>query len=229
MKVMQRLDRLVDMVSPFVLLQDDKLLAFARCLTFAEYSEMQGDRGRLLDMRYAETRLTPSAQFSLNTFTEILRVLAVVTDEDPDTIAVLPVIARLIDASPRVQMGILSEESDLAPLAALLPDIDALSTVEEWVLPQFLIFDEEWELQAQWGPRPAAVERNLVEWLDRYPEYETLADDESPASQARFASLTSMLTQEMRVWYNSSLATACQQEFCDVLTALLPSDENGES
>jgi hypothetical protein len=33
----------------------------------------------------------------------------------------------------------------------------------------------------------------------------------------------------MRLWYNSSLAAACQQEFCDVVTALLPPDENGES
>lgn len=223
------LDRLVEMVSPFVLLQDDKLLAFGRCLAFTDYCELQGDRGRLLEMRYAETRLTPSAQFTLNTCTEILRVLAVVTDQDPDTIAVLPVIVRLIDASPRVRLRILSEDSDLTPLATLLPDTDALSAVEEWVLPQFLFFDDEWELQAQWGPRPVAAERNLTGWLNRYPEYDALADDESPAGQERYAALTSALTHEMRVWYNSSLAAACQQEFCDVLTALLPSDENGES
>jgi hypothetical protein len=217
------------MGSPFALLQDDRLLAFGRCLAFADYCELQGDRSRLLETRYAETRLMPAAQYTVNACPEILRVLAVVTDEDPDTVAVLPVIARLIDASPRIQLGILSEAGDLTPLAALLPDTDALSALEEWVLPQFLIFDDEWELQAQWGPRPTMAERNLAAWLDRYPEYDMLADDESPAGQERFATLTVALTQEMRVWYNSSLAGACQQEFCDLLTALLLSDENGES
>jgi hypothetical protein len=217
------------MASPFALLHDDKQLAFGRCLAFAEYCELQGERGRLLEIRYGETRLTPAAQFTLNTCPEILRVLAVVTDEDPDTFAVLPVIARLIDVSPRVRLGILSEEGDLSPLTILLPATDALSAVEEWVLPQFLIFDEEWELQAQWGPRPTAGERNLAQWLDRYPEYDALADDESSSGQQRYAALTNALTQEMRLWYNSSLAAACQQEFCDVVTALLPPDENGES
>jgi hypothetical protein len=217
------------MVSTLAVLQNDKMLAFGRCLTFAEYSQSQDDRGQLLELRYAETRLTPAIQLAMNTYGEVLCVVALVTNEDPDTIAVLPVIARLIEASPRVQLCILSEESDLAPLTALLPDIDVLSAIEEWVLPQFLIFDDEWELQAQWGPRPAATERNLAEWLNRYPEYEMLADDETIAAQERYAALTTALTHEMRVWYNSALSIACQQEFCDLLTALLPSDENGEN
>ncbi|MBO9392455.1 thioredoxin family protein [Caldilinea sp.] len=209
-------------------LPDDKLLAFEQCLTFQEYCELQEERNRLLTMRYAETRLTPAVQLALNAYEAPLNILAVVTDEDPDTIAVLPIIARMVDASPRMQLHILSESDDLMPLAALLPGVDVLNIVEEWVLPQFLVFDDEWELQAQWGPRPAQAEGNLNEWLSRYPEYEKLADDESPVAQRQYAALTTALTYEMRLWYNSSLATACQQEFCDVLLALLQSEENDE-
>lgn len=217
------------MVGALTVLQDDKLMAFERCLTFAEYCAVQGDRGRLLEMRYAESRLTPAAQYAMTTYSEMLNVVAIVTDEDPDTIAVLPVIARLIDASLRIQLRVVSEAGDLMPLATLLPDLDVMNAIEEWVLPQFLIFDDEWELQAQWGPRPAEVEGNLAAWLNRYPEYEMLADDESTAAQQRYAELTTALSYEMRVWYNSSMATACQQEFCELLTTLLSSDENGES
>ena len=216
------------MVDATLVLPEDRLLAFEGCLTFREYCELQEERDRLLRMRYAETRLEPSLQLKLNACEEPLNILAVVTDEDPDTVAVLPIVARMVDASPRLQLRVLSESRDLTPLVALLPGVDALNAVEEWVLPQFLIFDDEWELQAQWGPRPSQAEGNLSEWLSRYPEYETLADDETPAAQRRYAALTTALTYEMRVWYNSSLATACQQEFCDTLLAIVQSEESDE-
>ena len=209
-------------------LQDDKTTAFEHCLMYSEYCLSQGDRGQLLQMRYAETRLTPAAQYAMTIYGEPLNVVAIVTDEDPDTVAVLPVIARLLDVSLRIQLRVLPEVGDLTPLATLLPELDVVSALEEWVLPQFFVFDDEWELQAQWGPRPTQVEGNLGAWLSRYPEYEALADDESAAAQERYAALTAALTHEMRVWYNSSAAVACQNEFCDLLTALLPADENGE-
>ena len=210
-----------------VVLAGDKALAYGRCMTFTEYCQLQADRGRLLQMRYAETRLAPLLQAGMVEYGDAFAVVALVTDDDPDTTAVLPVIARLLAVSGRVQLRILTD-ADMRPLATLLPEVDLAAALEEWDLPQFFVFDEDWELQGQWGPRPAQAQRNLLEWLSRYPEYETLADDESAAAQERYAVLTTALIHEMRVWYNSSLAEACQREFYDVLAALLSSDETSE-
>lgn len=210
-----------------VVLASDKAVAAGHCMTFAEYCQSQSDRGRLLRMRYAETRLHPALQAGMIDYADALVVVALVTDDDPDTTAVLPVIARLLAASCRMQLRILTD-ADLFPLTTLLPNIDLITALEEWDLPQFFVFDEDWELQAQWGPRPTQAERNLLEWLDRYPEYETLADDESVVAQERYSALTTQLMHEMRVWYNSSLSTACQREFYEVLTALLAVDEISE-
>jgi hypothetical protein len=212
-----------------VVLAEDKTLAYGRCMTFTDYCRLQTDRGRLLQMRYAETRLAPTLQASMVEYGDALAVVALVIDGDPDMIAVLPVIARLLSVSGRVQLRVLTD-ADMRPLAVLLPDVDLAASLEEVDLPQFFIFDEEWELQAQWGPRPAQAERNLLEWFSRYPEYETLADDESAAAQDRYAALTTVLIHEMRIWYNSSLAEACEREFYDVLAALLSDETNeGES
>lgn len=210
-----------------ILLASDKALTLAHGLTFAEYCQSQADGGSLLRMRYAETRLLSDLQAGMVDYADALVVAALVTDDDPDTIAVLPVIARLLAASCRVQLRIFTD-ADVRPLTSLLPDIDLTAALEEWDLPQFLIFDEEWELQAQWGPRPEQAERNLLEWLSRYPEYETLADDESVTAQERYSALTMELIHEMRVWYNSSLAAACQREFYAVLATLLAPDEASE-
>ncbi|MFM7174145.1 MAG: thioredoxin family protein [Caldilinea sp.] len=212
------------------ILAEDKLLAFAQCLTFRDYSQwLGGERNLLLARRYTESRRTPAAQAAVNSYSESLAVLALLTDDDPDTVAVLPVLARLFDASPRLQLRILSESLDLAPLATLWPELDVAAALEEWDLPQFLIFDEEWELQAQWGPRPRQAEQQLSAWLQQYPHYEALADDESPAAQAQFADLTVKLTQEMRSWYNSTLSAACQQEVCELLATLLPIEESADT
>lgn len=209
------------------LLVNDKALAYGRCMTFTEYCQFQSDQGRLLQMRYAETRLAPTLQAGMVACGETFAVVALVTDDDPDTTAVLPVIARLLAVSRRVQLRILTD-ADVRPLAVLLPDVDFVAALEEWDLPQFFIFDEEWELPAQWGPRPVQAERNLHEWLNRYPEYEALAEDESDAAQERYAVLTTALIHEMRVWYNSALSEACQREFYAVLAALMSPDEVSE-
>ena len=105
------------------ILADDKAIAYGRCLTFPEYCQLQEDRGRLLQMRYAETRLAPARQDAMVGYGEMLYVVALVTDEDPETTAVLPVVVRLTDASQRIQMRILSDE-DLRLLTVLLPDLD---------------------------------------------------------------------------------------------------------
>ena len=213
---------------PVRVLPLDRTLAFNHCQTYAMFLLEQEDQGRLLTQRYAETLLLPALQDAMAHYPDILSILALVDGEDPDTVAVLPIITRLVDSAPRIQLRVLADEDDLTALAMLLPDLDVDAALEEWDLPQFLIFDEDWELQGQWGPRPAAVERNLEAWLSRYPDYEALAEDESEAGLARFAELTEKLVQEMRIWYNSGSSANCQTEFCDMLTSLQAPDEAGE-
>ncbi|MBK8047127.1 MAG: hypothetical protein IPK16_08390 [Anaerolineales bacterium] len=93
--------------------------------------------------------------------------------------------SRLLDAGARLQLRILSDEEDLSPLTILLPDVDLGAAYEEWDLPQFFLFDEDWELQGQWGPRPAAAEPKLEAWLAAHPEYERLIEEETATGGSR--------------------------------------------
>ncbi len=107
----------------------------------------------------------------------------------------------------------------------LARDLDLVAVLEEWDLPQFLIFDEDWELAAQWGPRPAAAEARLDAWLGKHPEYEALGEEETPAAQQRYAAWAQELTYEMRTWYNSGLTKACLDEWSDLLISLQGNEE----
>jgi hypothetical protein len=97
--------------------------------------------------------------------------------------------------------------------------LDITTILEEWDLPQFLCFDEDWYLQAQWGPRPSQAEAQVERWLAAHPEYETLADDETPEGHDRYVALVEELIFEMRTWYNSGLARNCLDEWLDLLRA----------
>lgn len=212
-------------VAPLPTLPKDKLLAYSEGKSFEQFATGAERYAALLRSRYAESRLPPDLQFAANMFPETINILALVTEEDPDTIAVLPAVARLVTGSPRLQLRILRDDDDLTPLIMLAPTLDLATLLDEWDLPQFLLFDEDWELQAQWGPRPAAAEGPLERWLSDHPTHASLAEDESPEAQAQYAELAQELVYSMRVWYNSGLTKACYAEWHDLLRAWQSGDE----
>lgn len=203
----------------------DKMLAFGRGLRYDEFVKRSERFGALLRTRSAETRLGPAVQLAAACFPDTLNIFALVSEEDPDTLAVLPVVARLAEAGPRLVLRILTDDDDLTPFATLVPDLDLATLMEEWDLPQFLCFDEDWYLQAQWGPRPNAAETMVESWLAGHPEYEILAEDDSPAGQDRYAAIVEELAYEMRVWYNSGLAQSCLDEWLELLRSWQAADE----
>ena len=212
---------------PRPILVRDKMLTYLSLPVFSEFANLGSAYGELLEMRYAEVRLPADLQELVTRFPDIIHIVAVVTEGDPDTAAVLPILARLVDASVRLDMRIVEDEDEdsLRPLVLLLPELDIAAALDEWDLPQVFLFDEEWEVQAQWGPRPVAADASVEAWLAAHPDYETLEGEESPAAVAAHAELTHSLLYEMRVWYNSGLTRDCLDEWRDLLTGLLPADE----
>jgi hypothetical protein len=202
----------------------DKVLAYGRGLSFEEFVQRSPRYARLLRTRLAETRLGPAVQMAAVGFPETMNILALVSEEDPDTIAVLPIVARLAAAGSHLALRILCDDEDLAPLATLAPELDLTTLLEEWDLPQFLCFDEDWFLQAQWGPRPARAEAQVEAWLAAHPEYEQLAEDETTEDETieghdRYMALVEELIYEMRAWYNSGLTRNCLDEWLELFRA----------
>ena len=91
-------------------------------------------------------------------------------------------------------------------------------------LPRLFIFDEEWNQQAQWGPRPEAAEARLDEWLTSNPDYEQLLAEDETDDSARLDQLISDLTAQMRLWYNHDLTSACIAEIMALLDELNSDD-----
>lgn len=190
-------------------------LAYTTSNSLEEFLANDNEHREQYSVRLREARLGGDDQLFFNSYPDTLYLLMLVTVEDPDTLAVLPVVARIVDAAPRLGLRIVRDDADLGLLNALVDDTDLLEDLEEMDLPQIFFFDEEWQLQDQWGPRPQAAEQRLEEWLERHPEYDTLADDDDA-----YVALVEELNSEMRLWYNSGLSQECVREIRAVLAGL---------
>ena len=208
---------------------DAKPLAFTSALTFAEFLTVSPIYRTLIRQRAAEVRLPPQDQDYFAHYPDMTYFIVLVTPDDPDTAAVLPILVAIAEASPRFELRILCDEDDLTLLDALVDDLDLINGVDELDLPLLIVLDEDWSYQMRWGPRPANADAYVDAWLERHPEYECLADEESDEAHTTFAALLEKLTYEMRVWYNTSLNDDCAHEIRSLLVRLQENaDEPGD-
>ncbi len=203
----------------------DKAFLFTANLTLSEYLDTLSVQRPLLRTRMAEVRLPTDKQDFLVTYPDILNLLLVVSEDAPETAIILPIIERIVAASPRLVLRVIRDTDDLSGLEATIDDLD-LGEDSETDLPLLLIFDEEWNWREQWGPRPEAAEPRFDRWIETHPAFEQLSNSDEEEDQDAYWQLAEQLLQEMRVWYNSGLDQECIGEICALLEAV--GEENEE-
>lgn len=203
-------------------------LAFTSCLTLSEWlAGLEADPANApLLRRMSEARIPPDVQLFFTDLAETFFLVAVTGNDLPDVPGIVPIWVTLARACPRGELRFVADD-DTNLLEQLLGD-DSEINPETLEFPQLLVFDDEWRLQGQWGPRPQAAEALLDGWLARHPDYEALAEageagDEAAA--APLAVLIEALQWEVRVWYNSGMDTTAARELQAFFAALSEEDE----
>ncbi len=208
-------------------------LAYILCPTADEYiAQCEEPAAAVLRQRLREARIPADVQEAMVHYPDMVNFVALVGGGVPDTPSLLPLWIRIARAMPRADLRVVDEHSSPL-LERLLGDDDDvnLDTIE---LPMFLVFDEEWHYQGRWGPRPAAAEALLDEWLAQHPEYEALAEladadgngapdfDEAEIGSTPndWAALHQLLILQMRIWYNSGLDADAATEILALLASL---------
>jgi len=216
----------MDNPAPSMLIQN-KALAFTAFPIYEEYLRQPTQLCMRLRQRAGEVRLSADDQSYFSTYPDFLHFVALISEETPDSWIVPPIWARIAQASPRFSLRIATDTENLSALAFLLDESNMPAFLEELVLPALFVFDEEWNLQAQWGPHPQNFFTILDSWLAEYPEYERLTESDDPADIAAYTILAEQLAGEMRVWYNDSLNRECAGEIRLLLARL--TEESAET
>lgn len=228
---MQTQSLLPERQATIILPVQQKIFAFTSGLTAAEFLATAPTLAKLVHQRYQEVRIpTPLQDYFIN-YPEQLNFALLLSEEAPETSMILPLWLRIAQLSPRFTLRIFRDTDNLNLLNQLLEEVDLNEEVGELELPLCFLFDEEWNQQSQWGPHAQAAEPYFDQWFEQHSDYETLADDEAPAAQRRYAALITDLIYQMRVWYNSELDRATLQEIRDLFATLREEEEtdgNGE-
>lgn len=189
-----------------------KSVIYQRLPTFAEYLVLVPQSRSLLETRLREVRIPPDDLSFFVAYPRRTRLLAVVSDDSPSTLVVLPVIAHVAEQSPRLDLRVVREAEAADLLAALTGEAQAGDFLADAALPRLLIFDDQWQIQAHWGPHPKEIDA----YRARRQPAQTNPTPHTPAHQ------TDQLTQELRLWYNSGLNDHCIAELRTLLAALHP-------
>jgi len=220
-----------DQQATIILPVQQKVFAFTTGLTAAEFLAATPGLAKLVSQRYQEVRIpTPVQDYFIN-YPDQLNFALLLSEEAPETPIVLPIWMRIAQLSPRFALRIFRDTDNLNLLNQILEENDLNEDLGELELPICFLFDEEWNQQSQWGPHAQAAEPYFDQWFEQHSEYETLADDEAPEAQRRYALLITDLIYQMRVWYNSELDRATLQEIRDLVASLREEEEtesNGE-
>lgn len=194
--------------------------------TFAEYCDsLPSEQSLALRRLLTGVRIDPETQLYLSGYPVWVNCFVVVEDQTPDTAMIAPILARLADCCPRMELRYFSADGDLAALNELVDDeLDLEEDLDDLDLPLLLFFDDEWNQVGQWGPRPEAAEDRLDAWLAGHPNYAALMDSDDEEDSPELDMLVEELTHQMRLWYNDDLTGACVEEIRAVLQSL-ESDE----
>ena len=204
----------------------EPVFAFTSGETFDDFCTTQPlELAGLLRRIFAGVRLDPDTQLYLTNFPTWLSCVAIVEDMAPDTAMIVPILVRMAEACPRLELRIVSTAMDLTALNEIVEeDMDLEEDLDDLDLPLVLFFDEEWNQQARWGPRPAAGEKRLADWLAAHPEYEEILDSDAEDDSPELTHLLEQLIHQMRFWYNDDLTAACIGEIREILEQMEPNE-----
>ncbi|MBP7960561.1 MAG: thioredoxin family protein [Caldilineaceae bacterium] len=220
----------LDLTTTKIISLKQKSLAVTAGLSFAEYLTAYPEAASILRGRWHETRLSPEDQLFLATYPDWLHLMVVVETDSPDTFILLPLLARLAEAGTRLSLRILTTDDDLTSLAGLVEEVDLLDEEADLDFPLLLVFDEEWDVSAQWGPRPQVADGFLDRWMETHADYVALMDldddDISPAQDNQLTELTQRLYHEMRMWYAKTADQAAVTEIRTLLADLVTEESD---
>ena len=204
----------------------EPVFAFTSGETFEEFCAAQPlALAGLLRRIFAGVRIDPDTQLYLTNFPVWLTSVVIVEDMSPDTAMIVPILVRMAEACPRLELRIVSTSTNLTALNDLVEeDMDLEADFDDLDFPLLLFFDEEWNQQARWGPRPVAGEKRLADWLAAHPDYEALLDSEDGDDSPELTQMLEQLIHQMRFWYNDDLTAACIGEIREILEKLEPNE-----
>lgn len=174
---------------------------------------MQTHRAETL-RRLRDVQLSPADRADFARIVTPLHALVMTEDWCGDGVMNLPILARIVEAAPRIDMRIFIRSQALD-----LNDYYAARGIIH--IPVFTFLNADFNEIGTWMERPQAAHERVRDWVALHPEIEAIRNDPGltpEARQARLRAIGTGMLVEMEGWYAGGL----QQATVDELKSLLP-------
>ncbi|MFQ5646153.1 MAG: thioredoxin family protein [bacterium] len=120
---------------------------FKSALSYESFVDSAGKKKDLFRETYQETLLDEKAREALTAFPKKLKFLVIAENWCGDVIAIVPVIKKLTENLPDIELKIISRDAH--------PELmDAYLTDGKRSVPKMIILNEDFQEIGIWGPRP---------------------------------------------------------------------------
>jgi thiol-disulfide isomerase/thioredoxin len=182
-------------------------------LTLAEFVERMTIYQDKMRRRLREVALADADCAELARFTRPVHALVMTEDWCPDSLMALPILARVVEAVPAMDMRVFVRSAS--------PDLETYYQARGIrCIPVFTFLDAKFNEIGTWLERPQAAHERLHAWKAAHPEFDPAHQDRTLSPQERRAkrrALMQGLPLEMEGWYAQGL----QAETVRELKALL--------
>ncbi len=182
-------------------------------LTLAEFVERMTTHQDKMRRRLREVALTDADCAELARLNRPLHALVMTEDWCPDSLMNLPILARVVEAAPSMDMRIFVRSAS--------PDLETHYQARDIrCIPVFTFLDADFVEIGTWLERPQAAHERLHAWKAAHPDFDPAHQDPTLSPQERRAkrrALMQGLPVEMEGWYAEGLQAETVKELKAVL------------
>jgi hypothetical protein len=186
-------------------------------LSLRDFIDQMTANQEAMARRFATVRLSEGNCAIFAAIQHPIRVLVMSEDWCGDSLMNLPILARLAEAAPGMELRVFIRSRE--------PDLDHYYRERGITkIPVFTFMDANFSEIATWVERSKAARERLAEWHAAHPEIEAMRHDPALDDEERRARLREIgvkLLPEMESWYIDRLQQATVEELKEILLPTL--------
>ncbi len=182
-------------------------------LTMPAFIDSMGQHKKAMQARYKRICLLPEECEEFTRLEKQIQMVVMTEEWCPDCLMNLPVLARIADAAPKMELRIFIRK-DWPQLRAYYTSLGIHS------IPVATLLDEEFSVLAHWVERPQAAHQRLNDWKAAHPEIEEVRmrfDLSAEQKRALLKEINDRLLVEMESWYDGGLQSETIREVGELL------------
>jgi hypothetical protein len=184
-----------------------------RGLTIQEYIERMDIFQKEMRQRVNDLRITSAEFQKLREFNLVRKILVLTEDRCKDSLMNIPIIAKIVEASPSTEMKIFIRHEN--------PELTQFFSQHGYNnIPLCWVMNSNFSFCGVWMERPKSANRMLVAWKNNHPDYLKIQNDitlSDEQKKIKIKPLSDLLLDEMWNWYDTELQSETSREFQNLL------------